>query len=133
MVQVAKRLSAARVGKITLEIEEDIIDTLDYLVEALVQTQQDMESMQSASPQQQQGAMPGDKPLVDQLAEIKMMRGLQERIYKRHQRYSRLLDEPDDEIGRTDDPDLRRALIRLSERQQQLTEIARDIVSGKNQ
>ena len=131
MIQVGQRLSSAKVGRITLEIEEDIIDTLDYLIEALVKTQQDMEAMKQSGPPSE-GGMPGDMPLVDQLAEIKMMRGLQERIYKRHQRYSRLLADPDDEVGETDDPDLRRALLRLSERQKQLTEIAREIVRGNN-
>jgi len=133
MVQVAQRLSAAKTGKITIEIEEDIIETLEYLIQALVVAQQDMEKMKQQTPGQQQAGKPGDKPLVDALAEIKMLRGLQERIYRRHKRYSNLLANPDDQIGSTDDPDLQHALERLSVRQQHLTDIARDIVVGKNQ
>ena len=131
MQQVALRLSAAKVGEITQEIEKDIIETLDYLVNALVKTQEDMERMKRTPAAG--SSKPGDKPLVDQLAETKMLRGLQERIYKRHQRYSRLLDEPDDPLGATENAEIGAALDRLADRQAQLTEIARDIVNGKNQ
>ena len=88
--------------------------------------------MNQSQKQQQQGGRPGSRPLVDQLAEIKMLRGLQERIYRRHKRYSNLLEDPEDEIGVAQDPDLQSALERLAEKQRQLTEIARDIVQGKN-
>jgi hypothetical protein len=131
MQQVAKRLASAKVGKITIQIEEDIIDTLDYLIEALVKTQQDMERMKKAG-QQAGGGQPGDKPLVDQLAEIKMLRGLQERIFRRHRRYSQFLEDPDDLVGDTDDPDMKAALSRLADKQAKLTDIARDIVNEKN-
>ncbi len=133
MLQVADRLSAANTGRITIELEEDVLETLEYLIQALVTTQKDLESMKPGSPGAPGGGQPGDKPLVDSLAEIKMLRGLQERIYARHQRYSKLLNDPDDDLGSTDDPDLQTALERLSVRQQQLTDIARDIVVGKNQ
>ena len=130
MLQVSSRLSAAKVGTVTIEIEADIIDTLDYLIKALVKTQQDMDSMSQKNPQG--GGQAGDRPLVDKLAEIKMLRGLQERILRRHRRYSKFLDDPDDLVGGTDDPELQAALQRLAERQAQLTKIARDIVNEKN-
>ena len=130
MLQVSSRLSAAKTGTVTIEIEADIIDTLDYLIKALVKTQQDMESNQQKS--SQQGGQAGDRPLVDKLAEIKMLRGLQDRIFRRHRRYSKFLDDPDDLVGNTDDPELQAALQRLAERQAQLTKIARDIVNEKN-
>jgi hypothetical protein len=131
MLQVARRLSAAKIGDMTIEIEKDIIETLNYLVEALVQSQEDFEKMKQQSKSGKPGKS-GDKPLVDQLAEIKMLRGLQERIYRRHKRYSRFLENPDDLVGETDDPELQAALQRLAEKQANLTEIARDIVNEKN-
>lgn len=131
MIQVAKRLSAAKVGRVSIEIESDIIDSLEYLIRALVQTQEDV-AKSKQSQQQARQSKPGDQPLVDQLAELKMLRGLQERILRRHTRYSRLLENPEDQIGVTDDPDLRSALRRLSEKQAKLTEIASDIVNEKN-
>ena len=133
MLQIAQRLSAAKTGQITIEIEEDVIETLEYLIQALVVAQQDLEKMKQQQSGQPQNGQPGQQPLVDSLAELKMLRGLQERIYRRHKRYSKLLTDPQDSIGSTTDPDLQRALERLSLRQQQLTDIARDIVVGKNQ
>ena len=130
MLQVASRLSSAKTGQITIEIEEDIIDTLNYLVKALIKTQQDMQSAQQNG--QQQSGQAGDRPLVDKLAEIRMLRGLQERIWRRHRRYSKFLDDPEDLVGSTDDPELQAALKRLAEKQAQLTAIARDIVNEKN-
>ena len=76
---------------------------------------------------------PQDEPLVDLIAEMKMIRGLQERINTRHKRYTRFLDDPDDPVGVTDDPDLRAALDRLADRQEKVQQIANDIVLGKNQ
>jgi hypothetical protein len=132
MLQIAARLSAAKVGRITIEIEEDVIDTLNYLIEALIKTQMDMERMKQLQMSGQKGGSPGDKPLVDRLAEIKMLKGLQERIYRRHQRYAKFLDDPDDKVGNTDDPELQAALMRLANKQAKLMEIARDIVNEKN-
>jgi hypothetical protein len=131
MLQAARRLSAAKVGRATIEIETDIVETLNYLVEALVESQQDFEESKPNNKAGKPGKS-GDKPLVDQLAEIKMLRGLQERIFRRHTRYSRFLEDPEDPIGGTDDPELKSALQRLAEKQAKLTEIARDIVNEKN-
>lgn len=132
MLQVSNRLSNAKTGRITLALEEEILETLEYLIQSLVVTQRDLEKMKSGSQPPGGGGAPGAQPLVDQLAEFKMLRGLQERIYKRHQRYSKLLNDPDDLIGNTEDPDLRNALERLADRQQRLTDIARDLVNEKN-
>lgn len=133
MLQVADRLSSAKVGPITIQIEEDIIETLNYLVQALVDSQQNQAKSKQANQQQGKPEKPGDEPLVDQLAEIKMLRGLQERILRRHERYSAFLENPEDAIGYTSDPDLTAALQRLAEKQAKLTEIARDIINEKNQ
>ena len=133
MIQVSGRLSEGNPGRITQEIEEDIIDTLDYVIEALVQAQQDLQEQQQSPPQQSPPMDPGDMPLVDQIQELKMIRGLQYRINKRHQRYSRLLDDPDDLLGESSDPDIQEALQKLADREDKLQQITRDVVLGKNQ
>ena len=132
MIQVSGRLSEGNPGRITQEIEEDIIDTLDYVIEALVQAQQDLQEQQQSPPQQSPPMDPGDMPLVDQIQELKMIRGLQYRINKRHQRYSRLLDDPDDLLGESSDPDIQEALQKLADREDKLQQITRDVVLGKN-
>jgi len=135
MMQVATRLSAAKVNAVTQEIEADIVQTLNELIEALVKIQQDMEEQQQAPPQEQQpsDAKPGDAPLVDQLAELKMLKSLQQRIYSRHKRYAKYLDDPNDPVGVSQEPDVVAALERLADRQAQLTDIARQLVNEKNE
>lgn len=129
MLQVAGRLSRAKVNAMTVALEEDILETLNYLVQAVVRTQEDMEKMKSPdAPQQQQASQPGEQPLVDQLAEIKMLKALQTRINKRHGRYASLLKNPGDPVGASGDPEVVSALQRLAKRQADLTEITRDLV-----
>ena len=135
MIQVANRLSAAKVNTVTQEIEADIIETLNELIEALVQRQQEQEQeqqQQEQQQQQQQQGEPGEEPLVDQIAELKMLKSLQQRIYNRHQRYSKYLVDPNDPIGVSQEPDVVAALERLADRQAQLTDIARQLVNEKN-
>lgn len=133
MEQVSRWLAEVRVGRLTQELEEEIIDSLDYLIEALVKAQQDPSDQKPPPPGQQPPGPPPEQPLVDQLAEMKMIRGLQERVNKRHTRYAQLLDDPDDPLGVTDDPEMRSALERLAERQATVHRITRDIVLGKNE
>jgi len=59
-----------------------------------------------------------------------MLRALQTRILGRHNRYAKMLENPDDLVGETSDPEIRAALRRLTARQRQLTEITKEIVAG---
>ena len=133
MQQVADRLSSTKIGTITQGIEEEIITALEEMIAALQQAQQDLEEKKQEE-QQQQGnpTQPGEEPLVDQIAELKMIRALQMRVNTRTTRYSQLLDNSDDIVGQTDDEELRTSLMQLGERQDRIQEVTRDIVTGKN-
>ncbi|MCA9219337.1 MAG: hypothetical protein KDA71_03355, partial [Planctomycetales bacterium] len=131
MEQVAERLADVKVDRITQGIEEDIIRALEEMIEALQKAQQDQENRQQQQQQQQQG-QPQDQPLVDQIAELKMIRALQLRVNTRTQRYARLLDDSDDEVGQATDNDLQEAIRKLAEREDDIRRITRDIVLGKN-
>ena len=133
MMQVSSRLSAAKVNDITQEIEADIVATLNELIEALVQEQEENEEEQQSQQQDSGGGSPGEQPLVDQIAELKMLSSLQKRIYKRHQRYAKYLDDPNDPVGVSQEPDVVVALDRLADRQAQLTDIARQLVNEQNE
>lgn len=130
MQQSGQRLSGARVGLVTQEIQRDIVQTLELLVDAVSQAQENLEDKQQDA--QGQAGPPGEESLVDQLAELKLVRGWQDRIYRRHQRYAQLLDNPEDLIGETQDLDLRSALGRLRDQQLKVQQITREIVVGKN-
>jgi hypothetical protein len=133
MQQVADRLSSAKIDTITQGIEEEIVAALEEMIAALQQAQQDLEEKKQQEQQQQGKPMqPGEEPLVDQIAELKMIRALQMRVNTRTTRYSSLLENSDDLVGQTDDEELRDSLIQLGERQDRIHEVTKDIVLGKN-
>lgn len=130
MDQVANRLADTKVDDITVGIEEDVIAALEEMIQALQKAQQDMEKQQQQ--QQQQQGQEQDQSLVDEIAELKMIKALQERVNKRTVRYARLLEDDQDAVGQADGVELVNALKKLSERQQEIFRITRDIVLGKN-
>ena len=113
---------------ITQSLEEDIIATLEEMLEALEKAQADQQQQQ----QQQQSGEPQDQPLVDAIAELKMIKALQVRVNKRTSRYSRLLEDVDDPAGQATDNDLTTALQGLADREKKIYEITREIVLGRN-
>jgi hypothetical protein len=132
MQHVADRLAETRIDEITLGLEEDIIAALEELITALQKAQRDRERQQQQQQQQQQN-QEAEEPLIDQIAELKMIKSLQERVNKRTQRYARLLADENDPLGVAEAPELAAAIRQLSERQQEIFRITRDIVLGKNQ
>jgi hypothetical protein len=114
MQQVVDRLSQAKVGQITQSIEQDIIAALKEMIEAVKKAQKEQEIKKKQQAQQQEGE-PQDPPLVDVLAELKMIRALQMRVNDRTQRYSKLI-----EGEQAEQPDLLDALQKLAERQERI-------------
>jgi hypothetical protein len=131
MLAVVERLAETKVDDITIGYEEDIIAALEEMIEALKKAQQDLEQQQQQQPRPNQ--QPQDQPLVDQLAELKMLKSLQERVNKRTVRYARLLEDDQDPVGQAEGPELVEALKKLGERQEEIFRITRDLVLGKNQ
>ena len=111
--------------------EEEIISALEELIQALQQAQQKLEEQQQQENQMLPG-QPQDQALVDQLAEIKMVRALQMRANTRTKRYAALLEDSDDPKGQAVDSDLKDALRKLGEREARIQQITREIVIGKN-
>jgi hypothetical protein len=130
MQQVVDLLGQADVGRLTQGVEEDILQTLEELIAALEKAQRDQESPAPQMPQQQGG--PGDQPLVDALAELKMIKALQTRINRRTTRYARLLGDLDDPAGQAHDAELISRLRELSEREGRLQSITHELSLGKN-
>jgi len=129
MEEIVVRLAQMKVGQLTQSTETDVIAALEEIIGTLEQAQKDLEKkkQQPMPPMQQQGD-PGDQPLVDQIAELKMIRALQMRVNKRTQRYAEMT-----ETEQADKPDLIKALQRLAEREQRVHKVTRDIVVGRNQ
>jgi len=130
--QVVKRLVNAKVGSITQGIEEEIIEALEEMIESLRQAQKKMEQQKQQQQQMQQG-QESEQALVDAIAELKMIRSLQIRVNKRTDRYSRLLEDSDEQRGQATNDELINALHNLADREGRIHQITRDIALGKNQ
>jgi hypothetical protein len=128
-LQAAARLSRGDVGGATRSVLQDIVTGLEELLAALEQAQREQQE-QRQSPAGGRPAEPGEQPLVDKLAELKMIRSLQMRVNTRTQRFSQLLD---DGVEQADEPELIDALERLAERQRSIQQAAHGIVSGRTE
>ena len=132
MQQVVGLLSKARIGRITQGLQEDIIGALEEMIEALQQAQQDQEERQQQQQQSPSGGGEQDQGLVDAIAELKLIKSLQLRVNKRTQRYSRLLDDPEEPVGQLIELELVQEIRELSHREQRIVQTTRDIVLGRN-
>ncbi len=128
-LQAAARLARGDVGGTTRGVIQDIVTGLEELLAALEQAQREQQEQQQ-NPAGGRPAEPGEQPLVDKLAELKMIRSLQMRVNTRTQRFSQLLDEG---VEQADEPELLDALERLAERQRSIQQAAHDIVSGRTE
>jgi len=124
--QVVVRLAEVKIDDLTLAIEEDIVTALEEIIGALQQAQQDLEQQQQQSQPPPQGAPP-EPALIDQLAELRMIRALQMRVNRRTQRYTELIDGE-----QAENEEYLQALDQLADRQQRIFRATRDIVSGRN-
>jgi hypothetical protein len=127
MQQVVSRLAGAKVGKITQGIEEDIIAALKEMVAALKKAQKEQDDKKK-KPSESQSGEPQDPPLIDMLAELRMIRALQMRVNTRTARYSKMV-----EGEQAENPELVEAIRRLGERQERVHRVTRDLELGKNQ
>jgi hypothetical protein len=127
MQQVVSRLAQANVGKITQGIEEDIIAALKDMIAALKKAQKDQENKKKKHNDSQSG-QPQDPPLIDLLAELRMIRALQMRVNTRTARYSKLVDGE-----QAENAELVEALRRLAEREERIHRVTRDLQLGRNQ
>jgi hypothetical protein len=127
--QVAARLGRGDVGGTTRGLVADIVTNLEELLAALEKASREEERRQ-AGPAGGRPQEPSERPLVDKLSELKMIRSLQLRVNSRTERFSQLLDDGAD---RAEAPELREALERLAERQRKIEQAANDIVAGRTE
>ena len=121
-------LRDAKVGELTQAVEKDVIEALEELIEAL---QKEMEKSdddkKKKQQQQQQQDQEDSKPLVDQIAELKMLRSLQLRVNRRTKQLGRTFEGEQ----ATQDEAVQQ-LQQLSGRQSRIQQATSDLVKGKN-
>lgn len=126
MQTVAERLNNFEVDELTVAIEDDIIEALEELVEALRKEMERMEEQDQQDQDQQEGAEQ-DPGLVDLIAELKLLRSLQYRVNRRTQQLGRTIEgEQASERG------LLTMLSQLAERQARIQRATYDLSVGKN-
>jgi hypothetical protein len=127
MQQVAERLAALKVGAITQGLEEDIIAALEETIAALEKAIKDLEKKRTPPGQAPAAGQMAEPPLVDKLAELKMIRSLQMRINRRTERYGKMIGGEQAET-----PELIEALEDLSGRQRRVYQATYDLSQGSN-
>jgi hypothetical protein len=124
MLTVAGRLERADTGETTQLIEQIIVETLDEMILAL---QRELEKMKSEQQQQQQQQQQQDPSLVNPLAELKMIRSLQN-LVNRLTRQIGLDIEGEQAV----DEDNLRLLDDLARRQERIRAATYDLSTGKS-
>lgn len=126
MQGIADRLNRVKTDLITQTMEEDVIASLE---ETLASLQQALEKLRDQKAQQGQGGgQPGEQPLVDQLAELRMIRALQKRVNSRTKQYGSLIQGEQAEQA-----ELLEMLDELAIRQAKIFQATRDLETGNNQ
>ncbi len=128
MRMIGERLAKVEVGAMTQAVEEEVIAALKEMIESLKKAQKDQESKKTPPGQSPPPGQPQEPPLVDMLAELRMIRALQMRVNVRTERYSKLIDG---EQASTEE--MIAAVRQLAERQRRIQQITRDLDIGKNQ
>lgn len=121
-------LAQAKVDRLTQGVQEDIIAALEEMIAALEKAIEDLQQDKNKPPPGSGGGEPGDEPLVDQLAELKMIRSLQLRVNRRTAEYGAMIKGE-----QADQADLLQGLQHLADRQDRIYRSTRDIVVGRNE
>jgi len=130
MQRVAERFTATKIDEVTTGIQSDILAALEEMIGALQQAQRDLEKKKQEESEggQQSGGEQKEQPLIEQIAELKLIRTMETRIKSTTERYGTIIDqgpsEADDVLGLLQD---------LSGRQSNLYRITRDLVLKRNQ
>ncbi len=143
---VEANLKRTDVAENTQAVEEDIINTLKEMIEALKQAKKDQDQKPKKPmppPPPGMPPKPQDQKLISDLAELKMIRSMQQRINTRTELYGKQIPKdqetvPPPETATTVEEqkklrDIQDQLKDLGGRQGELSKVANDISTGKNE
>jgi hypothetical protein len=130
MQRVSERLATTKLDLVTIGLQDDILAALEEMIAALQQAQRDLEKkkQEQQQGQGQSGGQQGEQPLVEQIAELKLIRTMESRIKSTTERYAGMIEEES-----SDATDVLPLLKDLSERQSNLYRVTRDLVLKRNQ
>lgn len=140
MEVIRGRLNRTDVTRVTQAIENDVIETLKEMIDALKKAQRDMKQQQGKPGKPGQSG-PQDQKLIDQLAELKMIHAMQKRVNARTELYGNqykgeqapLPSFGKDAKEREHYETVQKELKDLADRQEKIGRVTRDIATGKNE
>ena len=128
MRHVERRLSNSDVHAVTQVIEQDIINTLKDMIEALKKAQQDQQAKKNPPPGPPPPPNPNQQqPLIELLQELKMIRAMQVRVNSRTKTYG---DQYPGEQAK--EGEIVKELNSLADRQKKIFDVTNNIFRGKN-
>jgi len=128
MKHVQRRLDITDVGQVTQAIEKDIIDTLKEMIDALKKAQEEINNKKNPKAGKPPPPNPNaDQKLLDQIAELKMIRSMQLRVNARTTTYGRMY--PGEQAQ---EPNIRGEVVELGRRQERIFEVTNRIAKGDN-
>jgi hypothetical protein len=137
MVNVEKRLRRTDPGATTVATEDEIIASLEEMIDALKKARK--ENGQQPPPGQGGSGQPQNQPLLQLIQELKMIRNMQLRVNRMTETYGKEYkgeQAPAPEKATTQDrgkaEELQRELKGLSGRQLKIYEVTNDLYKGKN-
>ena len=129
MRAIDRRLGESAVGRDTQLVEENVIALLQEMVAALKKAQDDLKKQQDGQPQPGQPGQQAqqNRQLIDQLAELRLIKALQTQVNSRTKvqaaRY---------EGEQASDPLVQRELLELGQRQEKLRDMVGKLERGEN-
>jgi hypothetical protein len=127
MNRIKERLNLARTGEDTQFLEQQVIDALREILETLKRAQRPPGGAPPGPPGDPD-PRPADQPLLEQVAELKMLRNLQLRLNERTRREGERCRGGE----QTDDVQGKQELKDLANRQQMIEAMTHDLALGRN-
>ena len=123
MNSVADWMQQSNVSELTVSVQRDILESLKQLIETMQREMQQMQDQQQQDQQQQNQQQQQQSPLVDLIAEIRVLKNLQLQVNRRTKQVDGLLDgaEGAERVA------LQKQVSELAVRQQKLFESAKDL------
>ncbi len=122
---VVDALDAAEVGAVTTDRQQSIAEAIGHLVQALEEQQQQQPEFDEGEQQGGGASGGGAQPVIPPVAELRLLRGMQQQVYNQ----TRSLDQRTD----LDDAQLQQRLRDLGSQQRELIEIGRRMLEALEQ
>ena len=124
---VVTRLERTDLGELTQAVEKEIVEALEEMIDALQKEMEKSKDKDKKKDDQAKDSQQQDPALVDQLAELRMLRTLQLRINRRTKVLGRMV-----EGEQAQEEDILGQLQNLADRQARIQKATYDMATGRN-